>query len=269
MPLIFINMLLLLLLATNSQAAETITPLREKLYYEAEFAGLNFGKIGIEIEQTEDKASIICDIASAGIMDLFVKHSSHTTLSATGSNFTYPDKIYESNYQTRKKKRHVKLVYKNGKIIEEIIEPVESIDKRPAVPVADKNAAYDLMSFLLQIRKELANAQANNKKSFIINIFDGRRLTQTDFQIIGKKTIKIAGKKYVTIAVTSSRKQLTGFTKDEIADQDPDEPSMATYFSDDEKLIPMRMERPFLLQKIKADLIKKCGGQENCLLNFN
>ncbi len=247
-------------------AAETLTPLDEKLYYEASFAGVNFGKIGIETQQQADKATITCDISSSGILAVFVKHLSHTTLSATGSDYNYPERIYESNYQTREKKRRVKLTYKDNKIVETIIKPAESSDKRPAVPDADKNSAYDLMSFLLQIRKELVTARSSDKKSFTINIFDGRRLTQTDFQIIGEKTIKIAGKKYVTLAVSSRRKQLAGFTKDEVADQDPNEPSMTTYFSNDDKLIPMRMERPFLFKTIRADLIKKCSEKESCLL---
>ncbi len=258
MRLIFIKIpLLFTILFSFPSCAQSLTPLAEKLYYEADFAGINFGTIAIEIEQKADKASITCDISSAGIMDIFVKHSSHTTLSASGSNFSYPDRVYESNYQTRNKKRRVKLTYKDGKIAEEILEPAESKDKRPTVAANDKNSAYDLMSFLLQIRKELMQAQINDKKSFTINIFDGRRLTQTDFQIIGRKTIKIAGKKYITLEVSSRRKQLAGFTKDEIADNDPDEPSMTTYFSDDDKFIPLRMERPFLLNKIQADLVKR------------
>lgn len=257
MPRIFINMLFCLLLGINPATAQTLTPLKEKLYYEADFSGLNFGTINIEIEQEADKASIVCDIASAGILDIFAKHASHTSLIASGSGFNYPERVYESDYKTRNKKRHVKLAYKDGKITEQVINPPESEGKRPAVPDADKNAAYDLMSFLLQIRKELADSRINGKKSFTINIFDGRRLTQTDFQIIGRKTIKIAGKKYVTLEVSSRRKQLAGFTKDEIADNDPDEPNMTTYFSDDNKLIPLRMERPFLFKKIKADLVKR------------
>jgi hypothetical protein len=270
MPRLFINMsLLLLLLDTPAMSAENLTPINEKLYYEAGWSGINFGKIGIEIDEQADKAKVTCDISSSGIMALFIKHSSHTTLTATGSNFTYPDRIYESNYKTRKKARHVKLTYKAGKITEEIIEPPENRDKRPAVPDADKNSAYDLMSFLLQMRSEILSAQKNGKTIFTLNAYDGRRLTQADFNIVGEKTIKISGEKQKALTVTARRKFLAGYTKGELDDYDPNEPSLTVYFSNDEKLIPLRMEVPFLMQKISADLVKKCTKEESCLLGIS
>lgn len=249
-------------------SAEKLPPLNEKLYYEADFSGINFGKIGIEIDEQADKANITCDITSSGIVALFVKHSSHTTLAATGSNFTYPDRTYESHYHTRKKYRFVKLVYKNGKIISSTIEPPEDPAKRPAVPEADINKAYDLMAFLLQLRSEVSNAKKTGNKDFILNAYDGRRLTRADFKVLGERSIKINGVKQKTFAVSARRKQLAGFTKGEIEDYDPNEPSMTIYFSDDEKLIPLRMEAPFLFQKVSATLVKTCGKDESCLLGI-
>jgi hypothetical protein len=266
----FINTLLLLLLLANPAiGAETLTPITEKLYYEASFAGLNFGKIGIEIDEQKDKASITCDIVSSGVLAWFIKHSSHTSMIATGENFTYPNKIYESHYRTRQKKRSVKLLYKDGKIIEKNIQPPENADKRPAIPDEDINSAYDLMSFLLQMRTEIINGQQNGKKDFIINAYDGRRLTQASFTISGEKIIKIAGKKHRTIAVIAKRKQLAGFSKGEIKDFNHNEPNMTIYFSNDKKLLPLRMEVPFFMQKITADLVKTCSKEESCLLGIS
>lgn len=264
---LFINILLLLIfMASPAISAENLAPINEKLYYEADWSGVNFGKIGIEINQQADKAEVTCDISSSGIMALFIKHSSHTTLTASGHNFIYPDRIYESNYFTRKKARHVKLTYKNNKIAEQVVEPPDNRDKRPAVPDEDINSAYDLMSFLLQMRSEIAAAQKSGTTEFSINSYDGRRLTQGDFKILGKKTIKVAGKKYETIGVTARRKFLAGYTKSEEDDYDPNEPSMTIYFSDDEKLIPLSFEVPLLLQKISATLVKKCDKAGECLL---
>ncbi len=258
--------LLFFCLAYPALATETLTPINEKLYYEASWSGINFGKIGIEIDEQADRASVTCDIASSGIMALFIKHSSHTTLTASGKDFSYPEHVYESYYHTRKKARHVKLTYKGGKISEEIVEPPDNRDKRPAVPDEDKNKAYDLMTFLLQMRTEILNAKKEGKTSFTINAYDGRRLTQADFNIIGENSLKIAGEQQPVLAVTARRKFLAGYTQSELDDYDPKEPSMTVYFSNDDKLIPLRMEVPFMMQKIKADLIKKCGNGESCLL---
>lgn len=270
MRIFFINILLLFILFPNiASASENLTPLNEKLYYEAQWSNINFGKIGIEIDQQVDKANVICDITSSGIMALFVKHSSHTTLTATGKNFNYPERVYESNYHTRKKARAVKLTYKGGKIAEEELNPPENREKRPAVPQDDINGAYDLMSFLLQMRSEITKAQRTGKTDFTLNAYDGRRLSQADFNIVGEKAITIAGEKQSALAVTARRKQLAGFTESEIADNDPNEPSLTIYFSNDKKLIPLMMEVPFFGQKISAVLIKKCDKAGECLLGIS
>ncbi|MEK6746689.1 MAG: DUF3108 domain-containing protein [Pseudomonadota bacterium] len=264
---LFINILLASMLMTSPAiSAENLTPISEKLYYEADWSGVNFGKIGIEIDQQANKADVTCDIRSSGIMALFVKHSSHTTLTATGNNYVYPDRTYESRYFTRKKARHVKLTYEDNKISEQIVEPPDNRDKRPAVPEDDINSAYDLMSFLLQMRSEITLAQKSGKMEFSINSYDGRRLTQGDFKILGKKTIKIAGKKHETLMINARRKLLAGYTKSEEDDYNPKEPSMTIYFSNDEKLLPLRMEIPFFMQNVSATLIKRCEKAGECLL---
>ncbi len=263
----FINTLLLLVItAFPLKPALALTPVTEKLYYEAGYGGILFGKVGIEISQQPDKAEVTCDITSSGILAVFLKHSSHTTLSASGSNYTYPNRNYESHYHTRKKSRSVKLVYKNGKIDSQDVQPPENREKRPAVPEADINAAYDLMAFLLEMRKEVTEALKSGKTAFTINAYDGRRLSQADFTISGVNTIQIAGQDTKVLTVIARRKPLAGFTQGEIEDFNPDEPSLTVYLSNDDRLTPLRMEVPFLMQKITANLIKECTGQESCLL---
>lgn len=249
-------------------AAENLAPLNTKLYYEASYFGLIIGKAGIEINQQPEKAEATCDISTAGIVGLFLKHSSHTTLTAIGSDFTYPERKYETHYQTRNKKRSAKIIYKGAKVAEEEITPPESDGKRPAVPADIKNTAYDLLSFLLQMRKELARTRAGNLSKFTLHAYDGRRLTQADFIMQGNKTIKINGKKYVTIAATTRRTLKAGYSAGEMADYDPDEPAMTIYFSDDEKLIPLRFEIPYPVGKLTTDLEKTCADGESCLLKI-
>lgn len=257
MRIIYALFLLFVAPVYAAESAEQLVPLNEKLSYEASFLGLGIGKAGIEINQKPEAATVICDIATSGIVGLFVKHSSHTELTASGADFVYPQKNYASDYQTRGKKRSVKLVYSDGKITQEIIAPPESSDKRPKVPDIDKNAAYDLMSFLLQIRKELFVAKATGKTHFSIDAYDGRRLTNADFNITGTKTIKISGKKYVTTVVVARRTFKAGYSKSEMESYDPNEPSMTLYFSTDEKLIPLRFEIPFFTQTVTTNLVNQ------------
>ncbi len=60
------------------------------------------------------------------------------------------------------------------------------------MPAALKKDAADPLSFILRMRQALYEARKKRIKStFSINVYDGRRLTQADFTIKGKKTISL------------------------------------------------------------------------------
>lgn len=232
-----------------------------KGYYEFGFAGLRFGKLGFEAEQTPQSYSAIADVASSGVLKLFVRHSSHSTVDATATT-----RAYESHYQTRKKKRHVKLVMEDGKLIEEVLVPSEDGKRRPLVDQALKEAALDPLSFALAMRTRVSEALQTGDKEFTLHVFDGRRLTEANFTVKGPKVLKLDKQKYSVIAVEVRRKLVAGFTDSELADYDPKEPTLTIYFSNDDRLIPMRLEAPLLVGTLYANLVKQCRSGESCLL---
>ena len=58
----------------------------------------------------------------------------------------------------------------------------------------------------------------------------------------------------------------TGFTDSELAEYNKNEPPLTVYFSDDDRLMPLRLETSFWLGMLSATLAKECRTGESCLL---
>jgi hypothetical protein len=261
---IIIFFIALTLAAMQPARAAPPDPLEFKGIYSFGFPGLTFGHMGVEIDQDANGYAITADIQSSGIVNVFVRHVSHSTAQASAKNIEY-----ESNYQTRKKKRYVNLLWRDGALDEEKLVPPENRKTRPEVPPQLKNNAADPLSFILRMREALADALTAGRKNFSINVFDGRRLTKANFTLQNSpRSINHGGKKLAVITVTVRRELLAGFTASELADHDSNEPTLYVYFSNDKRLIPVRLEANAWFGKLSATLTKECRTGESCLLGL-
>jgi hypothetical protein len=250
---------------TPSEPPSGIAPLNIKAVYEFGFTGVRFGKLGVEIEQDAEHYRITSDIITTGLVKIFVKHSSHTTVEGKGKDFIYPDISYQTHYQTKKKKKSAMLVYKDGKVAKESVTPPENRATRPEVEDALKSGSSDPLSLIMRIREALFKAQRAKKDTFSVTYYDARRLTRINFSIIGPKTIMFDRKKTPVIMVDASRKLVAGFTASELASANPNEPPLHIYFSNDERLLPLKLEAQLWMGMVHATLTKECGAQESCL----
>ncbi len=269
MKRLFFNTLLLTALAAAPALAEQQIPIDFKGVYEFGLGGIPLGRMGLEANQNAGHYSGTCDLMSTGLLKLFVEHKSHTTVYASGKDFSYSDIEYETHYSTRKKAKYVKLTYKNGKLAGEELIPPENYDKRPRVPMEQKEHASDPLSFLVNMRMALIAALKDNRREFTFTVFDGRRLTEANFEI--KETprmIRRNDKKIAVVSVSLTRKLLAGYTKSELAKQDLHEPPLYIYFSRDERLIPLAMETTAWFGTLTAHLVKECRTGESCLLGI-
>jgi hypothetical protein len=236
-----------------------------KGYYEFKCNGVRFGKMGIELEQSKADYTMTSDITTTGVLKFFVPHKSHTTVSGSGKDFAYPDVEYESDYQTRKKKKYVKIIYKDA-VPSETLVPPESPDKRPPIAEELKTGSVDPLSFLLHLREGVHKAQLSGAKSFSIKHFDGRRLTMVTMTMEGSATIPYGDGTRDTIRIGMTRKLLGGHTKSEIEDFEGGEPVIYAYLSDDSRLIPLLLQTDLWYGTLTAELVKECRTGESCLL---
>lgn len=257
------NILFLAIISSPALAQDAPSPLDFKGIYDFQFSGVPFARMGIEAEENTYGYFITSDITLGGIAKLFTSHSSHTTVEQTNG-----DRIYDTKYRTKKKRKAVRMVYKNGKMITHVVEPPENPAKRPPVPSALKNAAHDPLSLNLALRRALWKALHGGPNDFSLTVFDGRRLTQIDASLTGKKKIPIGERETPVVKLAVRRKLLNGYTKSELEDYDPKEPTLWMYYSDDERLVPLKVEVGFLFGKITGTLAKECRTGESCLLGI-
>jgi hypothetical protein len=232
--------------------------------YEFSAASIIFGEFGIEAEQTPQHYNVITDVISTGLLKLFLNHTSHTVASGAGKDFAYPQHEYASHYQTKKKLKSAYMLYENSALVKHEIQPPEDPSKRTPVSAELKNSAADPLTLLLRMREQVFR----KKENFSINVFDGRRMTQANFVLRGKQNLLIGDQTIAVIAVDVSRKPLAGFTQSEMADLSANEPVLHMYFSDDAKLIPVRLEVTTWLGTLSATLVKECRTGESCLFGI-
>ena len=266
--------ILFLFLSYPASAADTLTainpdPIQFKGIYNFELSGVPLGKLGIEVQQTKRDYTIVSDVVTSGLVKLFVKHSSHTMVDATGSqDFAYTEATYESHYQTRNKKKYVKMLTKDGITGDETLVPPDNPLTRPKVTADLKKDVVDPLSLTLRMRSELWKAQQNHTPQFTIRMYDGRRLSEIHFVVGEKKTLRYNDGKVPVIMVSVSRKMIAGFTKTELEDFDPKEPELRLYFTDDARLLPLRAEFTLMFGTASATLAKECLANESCLFGL-
>jgi hypothetical protein len=236
--------------------------------YEFTCNGIPFGKLGISIDHTIDQYAISSDIATTGLLKIFVPHKSHTTVIAEGADFHFPDAVYESRYQTRKKKKSVKMVYTNGLPLETKIPP-DNPAKRPPPSKAQKQGAPDPLTFILRHRHMLADAYNNGNARFDLKYYDGSRLTLLTSAIEGWHPIRYNGAPQNTLRIALSRTLIAGFSQSEREDYSTDEPRIYVYFSNDGRLLPLMFEVHVWFGTLRAELIRECDVSSECLFSEN
>jgi len=245
-------------------AADAQKPFDFKGIYSLTLAGMEFGRMGLEANEDADDYKAACDITTTGIIRVFVKHSSHSTVHGNSSGI-----IYETNYRTRNKAKYVKIEQKDGTFKETLVPP-DNPAKRPPVPPEMKEGAYDPLTFVLAMRRELGRILRDGRLNYSQLFFDGRRLTRLDFHLEGRRTITYEHEKTPVITLSVKRSFLAGFTASELEDVDPSKPEPLLYihYSDDERRIPLKLEVRMAFGTVAATLIKQCTNEESCLLGI-
>jgi hypothetical protein len=250
---------LVFFLPFSAPAAEP-APLDMNARYEFDWNGIALGRVTVGIHETATDYAMHAVVDSKGIVSLFASHHSDTTVKGRRANGRYVASVYETRYNTRKKFRHVKIVYDEaGRVKEQVMEPP---DPDSPVTQADKDHASDLLTTVLRIRRELSLAWQAKKTRYDFDMYDGRRIAHLHFAVVGESTRRVNGKPYSVLAVMGTRTPGPGYSEKDRARM-KDEPGMMIYFSNDAKLMPLAIEIHYL-GNVRGDLSLECKSFEEC-----
>ncbi len=225
--------------------------------YRFEWNGIPLGSVVLNIEETADSYSVRNQVASQGIINLFTRHSSDTTVTGKRAGNTYLPQHYESYYKTKNKPRHIRLVFDaKGAITEELNEPPENRKIRPEVPHALKDGAYDPLTLLMAIR-------AGNQKP---RGFDAKRLFEVKVVKGEKGKRRVYRDIYPVQPYALSRIPLAGLTDKEKKEFEQGEPQLMLYLSDDQRRIPLAVSVPAYFGQVRGALVRECATWEECKL---
>ena len=273
-PLLMLIMVLIFLCATlsnsyankeyhdNSPALPNLTK-----FYKAYWMGMHVGDIISQISQDKNGAYYIeSRIQSRGIAKRFLKYwSVSKSLVNIDDSGNISSQYFFTKSATKRKTREINLSYDEaGNLAGEEVIPPDNRKKRPFVEDDLKYIATDPHSIILVSRKKIKESLDNNISNFSIPVYDGRRLTNVDFNIIGKKNISYNSNDTEVIHVIIQRQAISGYTEREIKRMETENPPINIYLENNDTMLPLIVRAKAPIGSAYIRLVKECVDINSC-----
>ena len=247
----------LILLPLSSIAADNTTTAR---WYKIYWNKIYIADLKASISENE----VAAKIQSYGTVKAISKYANYTYTKFHKNGDQYIPEEFISNTTQRQGKKDVVIKYGNdGKILEESVTPPDKRHKRPAVEDNLKIDAFNPAFAAIIARDKIGDGLANGKKKFHLNIYDGRRLSKLEFNIIGRQTIKVLEKNTDVVKIEFRRIPVAGFTNNELKRMNGEEPDFSVYLNIND-LLPVKADAVAPLGKASFILEKECKSIEEC-----
>lgn len=256
----FLVIFIICLFANSAFASENIAAL-----YRIYWMNLHVGDLVAEISANENEVRFTNIMRARNIAKKAGNFRSKTITNAAfdGEKFI-PSSFYTSN-SLRKRTRNIEIKYdESGNIISEKINLKEDPSKRLSVENILKSDAYDPLTIALNMRKIIFQYKNHPSYKFMMKLYEGRRLSELNFTIIGTEKIDINGNLTELVHISLYRHPIAGFSKDELANMDNEEPDVDIYLSNDDDMIPVKVVAKAKIGSAIAYLEKKCNKLADC-----
>jgi len=254
-------------LAPSVALAEPVT-----LHYTSRWAGLPAGEIEIRLDDRPDSYRSQIAIWTAGLPRWFTRFRG-TAISEGGLSplgMAAPGR-YDATYDLRSRKgKRVSMRYRQdgGETVAER-GPEDSSEKFLLEP-AQRTGVVDPLAALSRMREAVRNGLAR-RGGFIIPVFDGKRRFDVEERSLTAETHRIAGAERHVLHLDLMLHPIAGF-KDNDPEGNPDDSSRAldVYFSDDDALIPLRLEVKIAWLTTVVEYDGRCDQQpSSCKAGFD
>lgn len=258
----FKSLLLCLCLAASPSLGQDLPPLSPfKLNgsYQFTWNSIPFGKISFDGYQSNPGYEATASLKVTGLARLFSSHKSTSSVKGEGLDFPKAQRLFELDGEKRGKPDDVRLTYAQGGTLETIyMDDTHDLSYRPEVPEALRNGISDPLTFVFESRKRLHEAVETGQTTVVVRAFDGKRLAEATYTILGDYMVKWQGKEVPAIKVGMIRKPIEGYTEKELKKIKSRESGTAyLYFTPDSAFIPLIATYEFGLGTLKAELENK------------
>lgn len=262
-----------LALAPHTATAETgagLQPYNGTGYYTVSWGGITVGGMVVDAHEDADSYRMQVETRSSGLVKAISKHHSSNTVSGLRRSGEYIPQRFESRFSLRGKSRHIVLEYdKQGRLTHEENNPPEPEHKRPPVPMDVKRDVIDALTTLFVQRQKIHEALASGQDRFTIRMYDGRRVTDLEYYVRGRRGMGWNMQEVPIIEFAFSRIPVAGYKDSELKDlAGKTAPNVSLYLSDDGRLIPLKIVVDSSAGEFYANLSKDCETLQACLTLF-
>lgn len=238
----------LLFMGSFAMAAEAVSPpplqpLNFEARYDGTFTGVKLGRLRIDMKEDKESYELKLDTKLSGLARVFSEMRSFAQARGIKKGQTYLPQFYESTEEKNgdPKAREAWIKYdEKAAIAERFRNPMDDPYWRPIVPIADANTGVDPISAYMLLRPKLQQILDKPGQQTFVRTYDGARLAEMNFRVVGRTSIEIMDKKMPVVDTTLTRALLDGYTPKEKRKFKEGDPEIHIYFSDDARLLPVK-----------------------------
>ena len=213
----------------------------ERLVFDVSWSGIKAGTAVQEISQTGDVVTITSTAKSADWLSVFYKVDDHLesvmTRGENGQLFGVP-RIYRENLSEGRTRFHKEVTFDHANRTSLIVNYLD----KSRVNFAITPITYDSLSCFYFAR--LQNPEIG--KSFYVDVFDGKRLHNTEVKVLRREVLETDVGTFKTIVIMPVLKTNGIFSKTG---------DLYIWLTDDERHIPVKMKSKVKIGSITAKLV--------------
>jgi len=230
-------------------------------WYKAYWSGIHVGDLFAQFKEGKFNARV----ETIGIVKKISKYRSDFSGTYDYKDGKYAPRSYYTFFTRRGGNKTIDITYdENGNVTYDKTVPPDKAFKRKPVIAENKNGTFDPLTAILEIRRQIKLALDEGRKEFDVKVYDGRRLARFAFKIIGRYDRTIEDTPYKVIQVDFFRHPIEGFTKNELKRRKGEEAEYTMYLSDDEYMLPLKVDAEAPLGTAVILFEKECPSIEQC-----
>lgn len=234
--------------------------------YHVSWSGVPVGLLLMDAHETASTYTINVRTEAIGLLKPVTRHKSTMNTRGSKQNGRYIPQHFETVFKLRGDTREISLDFDtSGKLVAETNEPPEPEWKRPKVPAELKGELIDPIS-LFYVHRPLIHAALLDpaKKNFTIRYYDGRRLTDLHYTVIGLKNTDINKVQTPIYYVVVTREAIAGYKDKELKEMKGKDLKLHLYLSTDGRLMPLKFVVDAAMGAYYAEYRQSCDTLEAC-----
>ncbi len=229
--------------------------------YRVTWAGLHVGDLIIGFRELgSNRCRMQTAIQAYGIVEKISQFKAETEAEMTClEDGTVQPLTYNSSSRLRDRIRNISFEYDpQGMMRNYVIDPAESPGKRPEIPAKQLQNSYDGLTLAVAVRSHIRRAvERDGPKQFSLPLFDGRKLLNLHFTMIGLTTDRL-------IHVSMRTEPVAGYNEKDLRKYKERDMQIAIYV-DPDTYLPVKARGYSSKGTAYAILEENCFSFEACL----